>query len=264
MDEEQPVPETYDDFGDNAQLAPPPAGVLFDADEAALETPSTSSESSCSDEAPSDALARAEDDHGAEEPMVFDDAQDALDESTSDVDHADAIEDAPCDEVGDELRGPQVDEDPGGSKSKAPEFAISRIKKLMKLDTSGGPVMVSNETAAIVGRTAALFLEDLVRAAVEETKRRDRKTLSYDDIAMVVSQLDRFAFLGDVIPPRRHFNAAPQHRTRHSETQSKRRSAASVDTTKAAPPESQSHSSLKQTTLSFAHSPVMTQSPQNL
>ncbi|CUE85295.1 Hypothetical protein, putative [Bodo saltans] len=91
----------------------------------------------------------------------------------------------------------------------APHFAISRIKALFKFANEASMREMGSETQCILSTEAAatlsealeLMIGDMVNAGLGETQRKDKKTLTCDDISFVVSQLDRYSFLSEVIPP---------------------------------------------------------------
>jgi hypothetical protein len=95
------------------------------------------------------------------------------------------------------------------SFTSAPHFAISRIKALFKFANEASmremgsetQCLLSTEAAATLSEALELMIGDMVTAGLGETQRKDKKTLTYDDISFVVSQLDRYSFLSDVVPP---------------------------------------------------------------
>lgn len=95
------------------------------------------------------------------------------------------------------------------SSSSSPHFAISRIKALFKFanDASMGEMgvttqcILSTEAAVTLSEALELMVGDLVTAGLSETQRKDKKTLTYDDVSFAAANLDRYAFLGEVLPP---------------------------------------------------------------
>lgn len=97
---------------------------------------------------------------------------------------------------------------PHGTGNAAPHFAVSRIKALFKFGheatlgetNAQTQCVLSTDAAVTLSEAIELMLTDFVTASVAETQRKDKKTLSYDDVSFVVSHLDRFAFLSDTLP----------------------------------------------------------------
>ena len=86
-----------------------------------------------------------------------------------------------------------------GSTNYANAFPHSRVKEILKYE--GSSSIVSRDAAAAACEAVALLMRDLVAMAAAETTRKNRKTISYDDVARVAQLLDRFSFLADVVPP---------------------------------------------------------------
>lgn len=114
----------------------------------------------------------------------------------------------------DVLQRPQRSSDGQGSAAPTP-FALSRLKALFRHScetsraTRAGPqVVLTTEAASVLAEATALMIKDLVNASAAETLRREKKTVAYDDVSFVVSQLDRYSFLSDILP---HF--APPSRS---------------------------------------------------
>jgi histone H3/H4 len=78
-------------------------------------------------------------------------------------------------------------------------FALSRVKELLKFE--GSSSIVSKDAAAAACEAVALLTRDLVTVAAAEASRKNRKTITYDDVARVAQLLDRFSFLAEVVPP---------------------------------------------------------------
>lgn len=96
-------------------------------------------------------------------------------------------------------RGPKV----------PPAFALSRLKNLFKYAESSAlratrnpkqTFSLSTDGALALSEALQLFMEDLATCAITEASRQNRKTVSYEDIALQAYQLDRFAFAADLIP----------------------------------------------------------------
>lgn len=85
-------------------------------------------------------------------------------------------------------------------------FALSRVRELLKYD--GCSSVVARDAAVTAGEAVALLLRDLTQAAAAEAQRRNRKTVTYDDVARVAQLFDRFSFLSEVLPPSRGATAA--------------------------------------------------------
>lgn len=107
-------------------------------------------------------------------------------------------------------------------------FPVSRVKKLFRagwgdgnetlLDVDGTEVddgastaasmskhntcpMVSADAIAAIAHAAALFVDDMVKRSADQTARRGKRTIAYDDVSLAVATMDRLAFLQDVVPP---------------------------------------------------------------
>jgi len=95
-------------------------------------------------------------------------------------------------------------------------FALSRVKALFRYfnELSSGemaqsstgaspPVLcsLSTDAAELLAEATALMIRDLVNSVTAETKRHNKKTVSYDDVAFVASQLDRYAFMSEFLLP---------------------------------------------------------------
>eukprot|EP01102_Stenamoeba_stenopodia_P007446 TRINITY_DN2085_c0_g1_i1.p2 TRINITY_DN2085_c0_g1~~TRINITY_DN2085_c0_g1_i1.p2 ORF type:complete len:144 (+),score=44.85 TRINITY_DN2085_c0_g1_i1:166-597(+) len=78
------------------------------------------------------------------------------------------------------------------------QLPIARVKKIIKADKD--VKYLSGEASILLAKSAELFLEYLVTAAYERVKREKRRTLNYNDVATVVSEMDVLEFLTDVIP----------------------------------------------------------------
>ncbi|AWU75248.1 uncharacterized protein C5L36_0B04960 [Pichia kudriavzevii] len=75
---------------------------------------------------------------------------------------------------------------------------MSKIKKIIKLD----PEHVSSTESAnyVLGAATELFIKQLVMDASTVTKSKGRKKVMYDDIQKVVSSVDIYTFMKDIVP----------------------------------------------------------------
>ncbi|KAG9397399.1 DNA polymerase epsilon subunit C, Chrac1 [Carpediemonas membranifera] len=89
---------------------------------------------------------------------------------------------------------------------------ITRTDNILKSDPDFPPA--SRDTIALITRATELFVQELSKSAGKNTKARGAKTLSYDDVANVVANDSRFAFLNDEIPRTQPYKGpagAPEH-----------------------------------------------------
>ena len=80
-----------------------------------------------------------------------------------------------------------------------PPFSVSRVKKIVKIGSTSR--IVTAEAVERIGRATAMITADLATAAAELAQKRGKKTITYEHLAEVIRNSDRFAFLGGVIPP---------------------------------------------------------------
>lgn len=111
------------------------------------------------------------------------------------------------------VKAPPASGDKSGG-APSPPFALSRVKALFRYfnelssremtDETGRQAVLcslSTDAAELLAEATALMIQDLVNSASAETKRHNKKTVSYDDVAFVASQLDRFSFMSDLLRP---------------------------------------------------------------
>ncbi len=232
-DDAQERPETYDEYSEitsahllpPSAVAPPAASSVTSYGQGSFLGDGLDGEPNLSDDDDDDDDNRGIrgpqifmgegaqlDDVEEEEPGPADDDEMPLEEEVDDA--GEAEEDA----VGEEDEIPLEEEEGGnerfesrsqessavaGASDGAPAFAISRVKQLLKFscgDSHAPVVIVSNEAATAASHAVTLMLRDLTQAAAAITVQHNRKTISAADVALAVSQLDRFSFLSDVVP----------------------------------------------------------------
>ncbi|SCU80938.1 LAFA_0C01882g1_1 [Lachancea sp. 'fantastica'] len=87
-------------------------------------------------------------------------------------------------------------------KKAAPKLPLSKVKKIAKTDPMH--IITSQSAVAAVAFATELFVQVLTEEGLAlsqlEKPNGSRLTLRYDNLAAVVADSDRFAFLSDVIP----------------------------------------------------------------
>ncbi|KAI9143149.1 histone-fold-containing protein [Paraphysoderma sedebokerense] len=78
------------------------------------------------------------------------------------------------------------------------QVPISKVKKIMKEDKDVS--IVSGDAVFLVAASTEIMIEQLMQKAYEYTRRDNRKTLQYKDIANAVKNVDGLEFLMDTIP----------------------------------------------------------------
>ncbi|KAF9436962.1 hypothetical protein BGZ76_002413 [Entomortierella beljakovae] len=78
------------------------------------------------------------------------------------------------------------------------QLPAARVKRIIKEDKE--VQMVSNDAVFLISMATELFLEGFTSKAFNLAKMEKRKTVSYKDLAMAVTQHDSLEFLQDVVP----------------------------------------------------------------
>lgn len=80
------------------------------------------------------------------------------------------------------------------------QLPMSRIKKIIKLD----PEHISSTESAnyILGISTELFIKQLTLDASTITKSKGRKKIMYNDMQEIVSTVDVYSFMRDLVPKR--------------------------------------------------------------
>lgn len=107
------------------------------------------------------------------------------------------------------------------AKSSRPHLPVSKCKRIAKTD----PDCILTSQAAYVATAFAteLFIQNFVEEAmlVSQLEKNNAKSvrLTYDNLAKCVSRLDKFMFLGDVVPLTKNLKTLVQeNRARYTTT----------------------------------------------
>jgi histone H3/H4 len=86
-----------------------------------------------------------------------------------------------------------------GEAAALTSLPISRVKKIMKEDQEVHKI--ANDAAICTAVATEVFLQYLIKHAHQYTRRDNRKTVSYKDLALAVKEVEQLdLFLQDVIP----------------------------------------------------------------
>lgn len=80
------------------------------------------------------------------------------------------------------------------------KLPISRVKKIIKLD----PEHISSTESAnyVLSIATELFIKQLIQDSQTVTKSNNRKKIVYNDVQKVVSSVDVYGFMRDIVPKR--------------------------------------------------------------
>ncbi|GMM46224.1 hypothetical protein DAPK24_027990 [Pichia kluyveri] len=80
------------------------------------------------------------------------------------------------------------------------KLPISRVKKIIKLD----PEHISSTESAnyVLSIATELFITQLIQDSQTVTKSNNRKKIVYNDVQKVVSSVDVYGFMRDIVPKR--------------------------------------------------------------
>eukprot|EP00824_Muranothrix_gubernata_P016020 TRINITY_DN33356_c0_g1_i1.p1 TRINITY_DN33356_c0_g1~~TRINITY_DN33356_c0_g1_i1.p1 ORF type:complete len:278 (-),score=74.66 TRINITY_DN33356_c0_g1_i1:23-814(-) len=95
---------------------------------------------------------------------------------------------------------------PGSSSSSSrvlgrTVFPTTRVKRIMRADPDVRNV--KPEAVAVMARAAELFVGYIARASAQQARARGRKTIAYQDLAVVVKDDDLLVFLHDIVPQKK-------------------------------------------------------------
>ena len=76
-------------------------------------------------------------------------------------------------------------------------FHPSRVKKILQMDDEVGKMTAA--VPVMVSRTAELFIESMLTAAVQISNSKNSALLSHDHLKQCILQNQRFDFLGDLL-----------------------------------------------------------------
>ncbi|KDQ62200.1 hypothetical protein JAAARDRAFT_189555 [Jaapia argillacea MUCL 33604] len=89
-------------------------------------------------------------------------------------------------------------------------FPVSRVQKILKADRD--LPTVSKEAVFLISLATEEFIKRLSQASHNAAARRNRTTVTQEDIAGVVERVDEFQFLDDIILPPKKMKSTSRHK----------------------------------------------------